>query len=84
MREDFPTTILLATDGSADAALAARASADLSKATGAELHFVHAWRVGAGPRLEAYPAKQNETLVHGSKGKSKRQRAWASASLAHI
>jgi len=60
MREDFPTTILLATDGSADAALAARASADLSKATGAELHFVHAWRVGAGPRLEAYLRSQAE------------------------
>lgn len=50
----FPSKILLATDGSPDAALAARAAADLSKVTGAELHLVHAWRVGVGLRLEAY------------------------------
>ena len=37
----FPTKVLLATDGSEDAALAARAAADLSKATGSELHVVH-------------------------------------------
>jgi nucleotide-binding universal stress UspA family protein len=40
----FPTKILLATDGSNDAELAARAAADLSEGTGAELHVVHAWR----------------------------------------
>jgi nucleotide-binding universal stress UspA family protein len=39
----FPDRILLATDGSQDAALAARVVADLSSATGAELHIVHAW-----------------------------------------
>jgi nucleotide-binding universal stress UspA family protein len=38
-------TMLLATDGSPDAALAARAAADLSRETGAELHVVHAWQV---------------------------------------
>ena len=37
----FPTKILLATDGSEDAALAARAAAGLSKETGSELHVVH-------------------------------------------
>jgi nucleotide-binding universal stress UspA family protein len=60
MTEPFVTKILLATDGSSDAALAARAAADLSKATGAELHLVHAWQVGAGPRLEAYLRSQQE------------------------
>ena len=40
----FPDRILLATDGSQDAALAARVVADLSSATGAELHIVHAWQ----------------------------------------
>lgn len=38
----FPTRILLATDGSEDAALAARAAVDLSKEAGSELHVVHA------------------------------------------
>ena len=37
----FPTTILLATDGSAEAELAATTAADLAKSTGSELHVVH-------------------------------------------
>jgi nucleotide-binding universal stress UspA family protein len=41
----FPTKILLATDGSEDAALALRAAVDLSTRTGSELHVVHAWQV---------------------------------------
>jgi len=41
----FPTKIPLATDGSKDAALAARATIDLSNQSGAELHVVH---VGQG------------------------------------
>jgi nucleotide-binding universal stress UspA family protein len=40
----FPNKILLATDGSEDAALAARAAIELSGETGAELHVVHAWQ----------------------------------------
>ncbi|MBX6764556.1 MAG: universal stress protein [Rubrobacteraceae bacterium] len=35
--------ILLATDGSEDAELAARAAAGIAKGTGADLHLVHAW-----------------------------------------
>ncbi|HEX5506621.1 MAG TPA: universal stress protein [Thermomicrobiales bacterium] len=42
--DDFPRRILLATDGSADAALAARAALDLADAGGAELHLAHAWQ----------------------------------------
>lgn len=38
----FPTKILLATDGSEDAILAARAATDLCAATGSEVHVVHA------------------------------------------
>jgi nucleotide-binding universal stress UspA family protein len=34
------TTILLATDGSSDAALAGQAAADISRKTGAQLHVV--------------------------------------------
>ncbi len=37
----FPTTILLATDGSEEAELAATTAADLAKSTGSELHVVH-------------------------------------------
>ena len=40
----FPAKILLATDGSEDAALATRAAADLSSTTGSELYVVHAWQ----------------------------------------
>ena len=40
----FPTRILLATDGSQDAALALRAALDLSFSTASELHVVHAWQ----------------------------------------
>lgn len=37
----FPTKILLATDGSEEAALAARAAVELSNKTGSELHVVY-------------------------------------------
>ena len=37
----FPTTILLATDGSREAELAATTAADLAKSTHSELHIVH-------------------------------------------
>jgi len=39
----MPEKVLLATDGSKDAALAARAAADVCEGTGAELHVVHVW-----------------------------------------
>ncbi|CAN5791700.1 hypothetical protein BH20ACT11_BH20ACT11_04710 [soil metagenome] len=44
MISHFPTRILLATDGSDDAALARRAAVDISKSTDSELHLVHVWR----------------------------------------
>jgi nucleotide-binding universal stress UspA family protein len=37
----FPTTILLATDGSREAEFAATTAADLAKSTGSELHVIH-------------------------------------------
>jgi nucleotide-binding universal stress UspA family protein len=40
----FPTKVLLATDGSGDAELAATTAASLAKSTGSELHVVHVWR----------------------------------------
>ena len=47
------TTILFATDGSSDAALAGQAAADISRKTGAQLHVVHVWTDVPPP---AYPA----------------------------
>ncbi len=41
----FPPVILLATDGSTDAALAGRAAADISLRSGAELHLAYAWHL---------------------------------------
>ncbi len=49
----FPTKILVATDGSEDALLAAQAALDLSDRTGAELHVVHAWQDLRPPTLPA-------------------------------
>jgi nucleotide-binding universal stress UspA family protein len=39
----FPTKVLLATDGSEDAAQATEAAADLANKSGSELHIVHVW-----------------------------------------
>lgn len=50
----FPTKILLATDGSEDAALAARAAVDLATETGSELHLVHVWQSVPTTRFEAF------------------------------
>ncbi len=43
----LPEKVLLATDGSEEATLAARAASGLCAKTGAELHVVHAWRLPA-------------------------------------
>src|SRR4051794_3532989 len=40
----FPNKILLATEGSEDAALATRATIELSNRTASELHVIHAWQ----------------------------------------
>jgi nucleotide-binding universal stress UspA family protein len=50
----FPTKILLATDGSREAELAARTAADLAQKTQSELHVVHAFGIApVGPPV--YP-----------------------------
>jgi len=49
----LPKKILLATDGSEDARLAARAAASLSVEAGAELHLVHAWQSVPHPAVDA-------------------------------
>jgi nucleotide-binding universal stress UspA family protein len=50
----LPIKILLATDGSEDAAFAARVAADLARRTEAQLYVAHAWRPAA--RGFGYPA----------------------------
>ena len=50
----FPTKILLATDGSREAELAARTAADLAEKTNSELHVVHVFGIApVGPPV--YP-----------------------------
>ena len=49
----FPTKVLLATDGSKEADLAARSAAELADKTGSELHVVHV--LGIAPWYPAYP-----------------------------
>jgi nucleotide-binding universal stress UspA family protein len=49
----LPKKILLATDGSKDARLAARAAANLAEKAGAELHVLHAWQSVPHPVIDA-------------------------------
>ena len=56
--DGFPTRILLATDGSKDATLAARAAADLSNKSGSELHVVHVWHDVPTPHLRSFVRAQ--------------------------
>ena len=56
----FPTRVLLATDGSPDAALAAASAVELCERTGSELHVVH---VGEFlPTLYAYTEEEPAEL----------------------
>jgi nucleotide-binding universal stress UspA family protein len=50
----MPEKVLLATDGSKDAALAARAAVDVCEGTGAELHVVHVWYSVPTARLRPF------------------------------
>ena len=58
----FPTTILLATDGSKEAQLAATTAAELAKSTGSELHVVHVGEIPLvyHPERHAYRAEYEE------------------------
>ena len=53
-----PAKVLLASDGSEDAALAARATVDLVKKTESELHIVYAWHSVPSTRFESYIGAQ--------------------------
>ena len=68
----FPTKILLATDGSEEAELAARTAIDLSDATNSELHMIYVGLLPKflddGPRSRDY----NSTIYEGLERKSRR------------
>ena len=51
----FPTTILLATDGSQEAQLAAQAAIEMANRTDSELHVVHAWSPAGFPPSHSNP-----------------------------
>jgi nucleotide-binding universal stress UspA family protein len=55
----FPTKILLATDGSEEAALAARTAADLADKTGSELHVLYAAPM---PPVASEPSAEEEVI----------------------
>ena len=73
----FPTKILLATDGSEEAGLAARTAADLAEKTGSELHVVHVFGIApVGPPV--YPEAtelQGEALEVEAEERISEQRA---------
>ncbi|HJQ28063.1 MAG TPA: universal stress protein [Rubrobacter sp.] len=56
----FPRRILLATDGSEDAALASRAAVDLATKTGSGLEIVHVWHGVPSTRFESFVRVQLE------------------------
>jgi nucleotide-binding universal stress UspA family protein len=66
----FPTRILLATDGSAEAELAARTAIDLAESTDSELHIVHVGQMPNfltnGPGTVGYDRKLHEKLEEES------------------
>jgi len=65
---EFPVKILLATDGSEDAMLAARAAITLAQDTGAELHVVH-----VGPHHVYPPHTAGPTPPTGTDAEVRRQ-----------
>lgn len=63
----LPKKILLATDGSGDAALARRAAANIASLTGAEVHVAHSWHIPptafpAMPREDLYERRASQLL----------------------
>src|SRR5829696_9559355 len=69
----FPTTILLATDGSDEAARATEAAVELSRDTGSEMHVVYVLPVPAqliGHHL--YSSETRESLIGGAEREAER------------
>jgi nucleotide-binding universal stress UspA family protein len=75
---DFPTRILLATDGSEDAAFAARTAVNLANKTGSELHVVYVEEVPR--RLSTSESSSLEGMIDPEFEEQMRQHAQAAAS----
>ncbi|MGH3145381.1 MAG: universal stress protein [Rubrobacter sp.] len=58
----FPTKVLLATDGSVDARLAARTAADLAESTDSELHVLAVGRTFPSAVYEVYVEQAQDAL----------------------
>src|SRR3712207_1567310 len=71
----FPTKILLATDGSGDAAQAGEAAVDLARRSGSELHLVHVWHDVPSPYAHAFVKRelrrQGQEVIDAQVGKIK-------------
>ena len=61
----FPTKILLATDGSEDAELAATTAVGLARSTSSELHVVHTWRPVPSVHFDALIRREMEREAQG-------------------
>ncbi len=61
----FPTKILLATDGSEDAELAATTAVGLARSTASELHVVHTWRPVPSVHFDALVRQEMEREAQG-------------------
>jgi nucleotide-binding universal stress UspA family protein len=61
----FPTKILLATDGSEDAELAATTAVGLARSTTSELHVVHTWRPVPSVHFDALIRREMEQEAQG-------------------
>jgi nucleotide-binding universal stress UspA family protein len=75
---DFPTRILLGTDGSEDAAFAARTAVNLANKTGSELHIVYVEEVPK--RLSTSEPTSFEEMIDPEFEEKMRQHAQAAAS----
>jgi nucleotide-binding universal stress UspA family protein len=65
----FPAKIVLATDGSTEAELAARTAADLAQKTHSELHVVHAFGIApVGPPVYPEATDLRATSKGGARG----------------
>ncbi len=74
---DFPTRLLLATDGSEDATFAARTAVNLANKTGSELHVVYVEEV---PRRLSSSESSLESMIDPEFEEKMRQHAQAAAS----
>jgi nucleotide-binding universal stress UspA family protein len=82
----FPNKILLATDGSEDADLAARAAIELSNRTASELHVVHVWHDVPTAHLHSFVRAQlrQEAEENLQKQIERVEQAGATVAQAHL